>query len=59
MARRVAAGRDFIDARAELFVADKFGAATTHWKKLMQRVARGEGNPCPLLLLGLPRTAVA
>jgi len=36
------------------FVADKFGEATTHWRKLEDRVHRGVGNPCPLLLIGLP-----
>ena len=36
------------------FVSDKFGEATTHWRKLEDRVKRGVGNPCPLLLIGLP-----
>ena len=36
------------------FVADKFGEATTHWRKLQDRVQRGVGNPCPLLLIGIP-----
>ena len=40
------------------FVSDKFGEATTHWKKLEDRVHRGVGNPCPLLLIGLPRDIV-
>lgn len=40
------------------FVSDKFGEATTHWKKLEDRVHRGVGNPCPLLLIGLPRNIV-
>jgi hypothetical protein len=39
-------------------VADKFGEATTHWKKLEDRVHRGVGNPCPLLLIGLPDSIV-
>jgi len=39
---------------AHAFVADKFGEATTHWKKLYDRVRRGVGNPCPLLLIGIP-----
>lgn len=43
---------------AARFVADKFGEATTHWKKLMDRVDRGVGNPCPLLLIGMPRSIV-
>ena len=44
----------FPTAFAQSFVADKFGQATTHWSKLEARVARGVGNPCPLLLIGLP-----
>jgi hypothetical protein len=39
---------------AHSFVADKFGEATTHWRKLEDRVHRGVGNPCPLLLIGIP-----
>ena len=51
-------GQDFAAAFARHFVADKFGQATTHWDKLEARGARGVGNPCPLLLLGLPLGAV-
>ncbi|MEI9893892.1 MAG: BglII/BstYI family type II restriction endonuclease [Chthoniobacter sp.] len=40
---------------ARAFVADKFGEATTHWRKLDDRVKRGVGNPCPLLLIGIPK----
>lgn len=40
------------------FVADKFGEATTHWRKLEDRVHRGVGNPCPLVLIGLPDSIV-
>lgn len=43
---------------AHVFVSDKFGEATTHWRKLEDRVRRGVGNPCPLLLIGLPRSIV-
>lgn len=46
------------DAFVAVFVADKFGEATTHWAKLEDRIARGVGNPCPLLLIGLPDTVV-
>lgn len=49
---------DFADAWTENFVSNKFGAATTHWEKLQARIARGVGNPCPLLLVGLPATIV-
>lgn len=43
---------------AHAFVSDKFGEATTHWRKLEDRVRRGVGNPCPLLLIGIPRDVV-
>jgi hypothetical protein len=45
---------DFREAFVDKFVADKFGEATTHWRKLGERVSRGVGNPCPLVLVGLP-----
>lgn len=48
----------FRDAFASKFVADKFGEATTHWRKLEDRVKRGVGNPCPLVLIGLPDTII-
>lgn len=44
----------FADAWTDNFVSNKFGQATTHWEKLIHRVERGVGNPCPLLLIGLP-----
>jgi hypothetical protein len=43
---------------AHAFVSDKFGEATTHWRKLEDRVRRGVGNPCPLLLIGIPKSVV-
>src|SRR4051812_21522637 len=48
----------FRDAWVDHFVGDKFGAATTHWSKLQDRVQRGVGNPCPLVLIGLPESIV-
>jgi hypothetical protein len=54
VARSVARGVPFAEAFARQFVADKFGPASTHWAKLEDRVSRGVGNPCPLLLIGLP-----
>jgi hypothetical protein len=48
----------FAEAFTNKFVADKFGEATTHWRKLEDRVRRGVGNPCPLVLVGLPDTIV-
>jgi hypothetical protein len=58
VARLIERGVDFPAAFARTFVADKFGEATTHWRKLADRIARGVGNPCPLLLVGLPASAV-
>jgi hypothetical protein len=49
----------FVEAFARSFVSDKYGQATTHWAKLTDRINRGVGNPCPLLLIGLPLAAVA
>lgn len=50
---QVSAGKTFVEAWARKFVSDKYGQATTHWSKLLDRVARGVGNPCPLVLIGL------
>ena len=47
---------EFTKAWTDQFVQDKYGEATTHWRKLMDRISRGVGNPCPLLLIGLPAT---
>ena len=49
---------EFTDEWSRVFVGDKFGMATTHWKKLQERVHRGVGNPCPLLLVGIPSRVV-
>ncbi len=43
---------------AHVFVSDKFGQATTHWRKLEARVQRGVGNPCPLVLIGMSKNIV-
>jgi hypothetical protein len=48
----------FDEAWASHFVNDKFAASTTHWEKLMDRVSRGVGNPCPLVLIGIPAAVV-
>jgi hypothetical protein len=59
--RRTSRERDpltFQEAWTDHFVSDKYGAATTHWRKLEDRVSRGVGNPCPLLLVGLPASIV-
>jgi hypothetical protein len=49
----------FATAWTDSFVSDKYGEATTHWRKLMDRVSRGVGNPCPLLLVGQPASVVS
>ncbi len=57
--QRVNSGsRSFAEAWAEVFCADKFGQATTHWGKLTDRVRRGVGNPCPLVLIGIPDAVI-
>lgn len=48
----------FRDAWVNQFVSDKYGVATTHWSKLEDRVRRGVGNPCPLVLIGIPDRVV-
>jgi hypothetical protein len=57
--RKVGGGASFVDAWVSVFRADKFGEATTHWRKLEDRVTRGAGNPCPLVLVGLPAAIVS
>ncbi len=52
-------GAPFARAWSRKFTADKFGMATTHWSKLQDRVHRGVGNPCPLILIGLPTSIIA
>jgi hypothetical protein len=51
-------GLTFSEAWVEIFCGDKYGQATTHWRKLEDRVHRGIGNPCPLLLIGIPDTVI-
>ncbi|HWA92878.1 MAG TPA: BglII/BstYI family type II restriction endonuclease [Rhizomicrobium sp.] len=48
----------FPNAWVDHFVSDKYGSATTHWRKLEDRIQRRVGNPCPLLLIGLPDSIV-
>lgn len=45
---------DFAKGWATVFTHDKFAESTTHWRKLEERVRRGVGNPCPLVLIGIP-----
>lgn len=48
----------FAQAWTDVFCSDKYGQATTHWRKLQDRVCRGVGNPCPLLLIGIPDSVI-
>lgn len=48
----------FASAWSAMFFSDKYGMATTHWAKLQDRVRRGVGNPCPLVLVRLPPSIV-
>ncbi|MGE0735910.1 MAG: BglII/BstYI family type II restriction endonuclease [Alphaproteobacteria bacterium] len=56
--QRTAKGVPFSDAWTDAFCSDKFGQATTHWRKLDDRIRRGVGNPCPLVLIGLPAAVI-
>jgi len=49
---------DFEKGWATVFAHDKFAESTTHWRKLKDRVDRGVGNPCPLVLIGIPKDVV-
>lgn len=51
--------RSFREIWVPAFVSDKFGEATTHWRKLEDRMNRGVGNPCPLVLIGIPAQSVS
>lgn len=47
-------GMSLGQAAGKKFFADKYGQATTHWDKLVERVdGRLLGHPCPLLLIGI------
>ncbi len=59
--KRVQRSKDpmpFPEAWTDNFVGNKYGQATTHWDKLQNRVQRGVGNPCPLVLIGLPASMI-
>lgn len=47
-----------VEVWAKKFLQSKFATSTTHWEKLEQRIQRGVGNPCPMLLLGIPSQAI-
>jgi hypothetical protein len=56
--RAAASSGSFPKGWSDAFVSDKFGESTTHWRKLEDRLRRGVGNPCPLLLIGIPKDVV-
>lgn len=58
LSRRFNRTKDFAASWVNTFVASKFGEASTHWRKLMDRISRGVGSPCPLLLIGYPGEVV-
>lgn len=51
-------GEGFLEAWPRVFSRSKFGSATTHWAKLEDRLGRGVGGACPLLLIGIPDSVV-
>jgi hypothetical protein len=51
-------GMPFAESWARFFVSDKFGSATTHWAKLVARLERGVGSPCPMVGIGIPIACV-
>jgi hypothetical protein len=55
---QIAQGETFAKAWAKIFTRDKYGAATTHWDKLIARLEQGVGSPCPVLSIGLPSVIV-
>lgn len=46
---------DAVRLIAALIYGSKFGAATTHMSKLLLRLKRGVGDPCPFILIGIGR----
>lgn len=49
---------DFAAAWSQMFIKDKYGQATTHWRKLKARMDRGVGSPCPFIGIGIPLDVV-
>jgi hypothetical protein len=48
----------FREVWVKRFVSSKYAATTTHWNKLQERIRRGVGSPCPMLLIGIPSTII-
>lgn len=51
--KKVKNGDSLVEATAKVLYSNKFGTSTTHWDKLIERIDRGLGNPCPLVLIGI------
>jgi len=45
--------KECIDKIATAIYQSKYGTATTHMSKLLLRIDRGVGNPCPCILIGI------
>ena len=43
---------------ATYLYSSKYGTATTHMNKLLLRINRGVGNPCPFILIGIGRERI-
>ena len=62
LTRRLRRSSDFAASWLSVFVASKFGEASTHWRKLEEANGQGEPwrrSPCPLLLIGFPAEIVS
>jgi hypothetical protein len=44
---------DSLNRITGIIYSSKYGAATTHMNKLLLRIERGVGNPCPCILIGI------
>ena len=51
-------GLPFREVWLRRFVVSKYASTTTHWAQLKNRLDRGIGNPCPMLLIGLPASII-
>lgn len=47
-----------INSIAKYLCSSKYGTSTTHMSKLIQRVDRGVGDPCPCILIGIEKERI-
>lgn len=47
-----------LDKIAKKIYTSKYGSTTTHMGKLLLRIVRGVGNPCPLVLIGIGKESL-